>query len=124
MLVVLKIVNIHVNGKVYKKWFIGRVPPSSFEYEQLNGFYSPQRAKYICDKDLQCGGFTFKGAKNGSITKVEIYFFHFISDLAGYLTTEIQYPHWTTYIVGTRDYVVISGSYVAESGEGGVVRNE
>ena len=93
----------------------------------LNGFYSPQRAKYVCERDLQCGGFTFKGARNISIPKVEIYFFHYISDQASYLNTEIECPHWTTYIVGTRYYIVINGTYVAEYGEAGneySVRNE
>ena len=123
-LFVLTTAHIQVGGKVYKSWFIGRVPPSSFEYEQLNGFYSPKRAKYLCERDFQCGGFTFKGTTNNSTNKVEIYFFHFISDQASYLTTEIQYPHWTTYIDGNKDYIVIKGSYDADSGELGVIHNE
>ena len=104
---------IFVTGKAYPTWFVGRVPPTSFEYDALNGFYSPQEAKYVCDNDLQCGGFTFKGTRSTPVSKVEVYFFHFISDQASYLTTEIQYPHWTSYIVGKRDYVVLNGRYAS-----------
>ena len=111
--------------KTHRKWFIGRVPPSSFEYPKLNGFYSPKQAKYICEKDLQCGGFTFKGALNATYFVPEIYFFHFINETANYLTTEIKYPHWTTYLVGSRDYVVISGTYSSDkNSEGESVHKE
>ena len=112
---------IHVQGKPYKSWYIGRVPPSSFEYDQLNGFYYPKRAKYVCDRDLQCGGFTFKGTLNDSTNEVETYFFHYVN--IKYLTTEIQYPHWTTYIDGTKGYVVIKGIYITESGSQGVIQH-
>ena len=94
-----------------KKWFIGRVPPSSFEYPEINDFYTPKRAKDICEKNLQCAGFTFKGTKTVLDVIPEIYFFHYINESSNSLTTEIKYPHWTTYIVGSRDYIVISGSY-------------
>ena len=102
------------SNKTRRKWFVGRVPPSYFEYPKLNGFYSPKQAKYICERDLQCGGFTFKGTKNGTYFVPEMYFFHFINQNADYLTTEIKYPHWTTYVVGSRDYVVIRGKYDLE----------
>ena len=49
--------------KPRKSWFVGRTPPSSFEYSKLNGFYSPKEAKNLCERDIQCGGFTFKGTK-------------------------------------------------------------
>ena len=115
---------MYAMGKVYRSWFIGRVPPRSFEYDTLNGFYSPQKAKYICDSDLQCGGFTFKGTRSTVVPEVEVYFFHFISDKASYLTTEIHYPHWTTYIVGTRDYVVINGRYDSYTGKNIKISNK
>ena len=94
-----------------KRWFIGRTPPSSLEYSKINGFYSPKQAKSICEKDLQCGGFTFKGSKKIMHSIPEVYFFHYINETSSYLTTEIKYPHWTSYIVGSRDYIAVSGSY-------------
>ena len=94
-----------------KRWFGGRTPPSSFEYPSINGFYSPKQAQIICERDIQCGGFTFKGAKNVRDIVPEVYFFHFIHETSNYLTTEIEHPHWTSYIVGSRDYIIISGIF-------------
>ena len=94
-----------------KHWFIGRTPPSIFEYPRINGFYTPKQAQSICEKDQQCGGFTFKGSKKIKHTIPEVYFFHFINESSTYLTTEIRYPHWTTYIIRSRDHIVVSGSY-------------
>ena len=98
------------NAKNSKKWHIGRVPPGRFEYDGINGFFTPQRAKSICESDIQCGGFTFKGSKNITNKKSEVYFFHFVSDQIVSLNEYIKYPHWTTYI-SLRDYVVIAGQY-------------
>lgn len=100
---------INITGR--RKWFVGRVPPSSFEYPKLNGEYLPKHAQRLCERDLQCGGFTFKGTQNETSFVPEIYFFHFVNESARYLTTDIKYPHWTTYVVGSRNYVVISGKY-------------
>ena len=94
-----------------KRWFIGRTPPSIFEYSRINGFYSPKQAQVICEGDIQCGGFTFKGTKGVTDIVPEVYFFHFIDERSNYLTPEIQNSHWTSYIVGSRDHIVISGSY-------------
>ena len=99
-----------------KRWFIGRVPPNQYvEYSSLNGFYSPKSAKLICETDLQCAGFTFKGTRRISNVVPEVYFFHYISENSKYLTTDITYPHWTTYIVGSRSYVAIKGTYQTDS---------
>ena len=111
ILIAFEINRIFVTGKGHTSWFVGRVPPRRFEYDALNGFYSPQQAKCVCDNDIQCGGFTFKGTRSTSVSEVEVYFFHFISDQARYLTTEIEYPHWTSYIVRKRAYVVLNGRY-------------
>ena len=92
----------------YKKWHIGRVPPSRFEYDKINGHYSIKHAKEVCENDLQCGGFTFKGTKHDKL-KRSIYFFHFINFEYEYM----KYPHWTTYIPD-RSYVVLSGKYLSE----------
>ena len=100
-----------LNMKRHRSWYVGRVPPSRFEYEKLNGYYTPLKAQNSCENDLKCGGFTFKGTKNHSDIEVEVYFFHFVSDDDNSLNEYIQYPHWTTYIVGSREYVVIVGTY-------------
>ena len=98
-----------------QEWFIGRVPPTRFEYSKLNGFYTPKKALELCEKDLQCGGFTFKGAKTILTNKVEIYFFHIIKQDSASLALYKRYPQWSTYIVSYRDYVVLVGKYAVES---------
>ena len=100
--------------KPRKSWFVGRTPPSSFEYSKLNGFYTPKEAKNLCEQDIQCGGFTFKGTKTIKYIVPEVYFFHYINEKSDYLTENIKYPHWTTYIVGSRDYIVINGELKSE----------
>ena len=95
-----------------KGWHAGRVPPSRFEFEKLNGFYTPNKAKKRCEKDLQCGGFTFKGAKE-SLGKKEIYFFRFVPNDQNSLGDYLKYPHWSTYIVSSRDYVIVFGSHIS-----------
>ena len=100
--------------KPRKSWFVGRTPPSSFEYSKLNGFFSPKEAKNLCEQDIQCGGFTFKGTKRIKYIIPEVYFFHYIDEKSDYLTENIKYPHWTTYIVGSRDYIVINGEIKSE----------
>ena len=101
---------VSVMGKVSKMWYIGRAPPGRFEYDKINGFFTPQKAKSTCESDIQCGGFTFKGSKNITNHKREVYFFHFVSEQVSSLKEYIKYPHWTTYI-SRRDYIVISGQY-------------
>ena len=98
------------------RWLFGRTPPSIFEYSGINGFYSPKQAQSICEADLQCGGFTFKGSKKIKYTIPEVYFFHFINESSSYLTNDIKYPHWTSYIIGSRDHIVVSGSYPQPKG--------
>ena len=115
--VLIILIQIHFSIKMIegksKRWYIGRTPPSSFEYSRINGFYSPKEAQAICEGDLQCGGFTFKGSKRIVHVIPEIYFFRFINESSSYLTTEIKHPHWTSYIVRSRDHILVSGSYAA-----------
>ena len=92
-------------------WIVGRIPPSKFEYEKLNGFYSEEKAMVLCENDLQCGGFTFKGRIKSKEIR-EVYFFHFIHVEASSLEEYRKYPHWTSYIVGSRDCIVLSGHYL------------
>ena len=105
----------HLSSDQYKdkSWHVGRVPPSKFEYGKLNGFYSAEMAQKICNSDIRCGGFTFKGTKTNGGVK-EIYFFHVVYDDTSSLQEYIKYPHWTTYIVTSRDYIVLPGEYFGE----------
>ena len=105
------IIIVSVNAKLSGKWHIGRVPPGCFEYDKINGLFTPEKAEIICKTDIQCGGFTFKGCKDITNHKAEVYFFHFISDGILSLMEYTKYPHWTTYII-LRDYFVTSGQYV------------
>jgi hypothetical protein len=43
------------------KFIAGRIPPGGFEYSDLNGMYRPREAAKLCEKNLACAGFTFKG---------------------------------------------------------------
>ena len=105
----------HISSDQYKhkSWHVGRVPPSKFEYGKLNGFYSAEMAQTLCDSDIRCGGFTFKGTKTNVGVK-EIYFFHVVYEDTSSLQEYIKYPHWTTYIVTSRDYIVLPGEYFGE----------
>ena len=108
LIVVVKI--IHLHGSIHQKWNVGRVPPSSFEYAKINGHFTPTEAMNICEDDLQCGGFTFKGTKEHS-DEVDVYFFHYVNGDEQSLREYMEYPHWTTYIVGSRNYIIIPGHY-------------
>ena len=110
LLYVLGILNGSALGKLSNTWHIGRVPPGRFEYERINGFFTPHVAKRICRNDIQCGGFTFKGSRNIKKRKTKVYFFHYVIDDTVSLTEYMKFPHWTTYIT-SRDFIVISGQY-------------
>ena len=97
-----------------QNWYVGRVPPSQYEYPDINGYFTPLDAKNICEDDLQCGGFTFKGTKE-HLDEREVYFFHFVREDEQSLSEYMEYPHWTTYIVGSRNYVMIPGQYIGRS---------
>ena len=92
-------------------WIVGRIPPSKFEYEILNGEMTEEKAIVLCENDLQCGGFTFKGTRRNREIR-EVYFFHFIHDETSSLEDYRKYPHWTSYIVASRDCIVLSGHYL------------
>ena len=123
ILLILFIWLYFVNAVSAKGWYVGRVPPSRFEYEKLNGFYTNKQAKRLCEYDIQCNGFTFKGAKE-SRGKKEMYFFRFVPDSLISFRNYLKYPHWTTYIVTSRDYVIVFGRYTSalRQAVGGKVR--
>ena len=115
LIVLLNLKFISMNGLVDKKWYVGRVPPLHFEYPDINGYFTPINAMHICEDDLQCGGFTFKGSKEHEDER-EIYFFHFVRDDEQSLREYMEYPHWTTFIAGLRNYVMIPGHYLQSFG--------
>ena len=42
--------------------FVGKlISTQCIEYEALNGLMTPKKAKKLCDEDLACAGFTYKG---------------------------------------------------------------
>ena len=104
-----KLVTSLYNEVGYNTWYIGRAPPSKFEYDKINGYYSPDQDKTICENDIQCGGFTFKGTRKSSERK-HIYFFHYINYED---EKNLRYPHWTIY-VPSRKYIVIIGKYLPD----------
>ena len=115
VIIVLNIKVISAERLVDKNWYVGRVPPLHFEYPYINGYFTPLNAMHICENDLQCGGFTFKGSKEHEDER-EIYFFHFVRDDEQSLREYMEYPHWTTFIAGSRNYVMISGHYLQSFG--------
>ena len=56
------------NSKAHKKrpsssTFVGKyISTQCIEYEALNGWMTPKTAKRLCDEDLACAGFTYKGS--------------------------------------------------------------
>ena len=73
----LFILFVHIivtNGRFYA----GRIKPNRFEYPKHNGWMLPRDAKSICESDLSCGGFTFKGSYKTEHLPMEVYFFHFV----------------------------------------------
>ena len=111
----LQLSNTTMSGFIRNEsWLVGRIPPSKFEYDELNGFYSPYKAKLLCENDVKCGGFTFKGSRKDKQIR-EVYFFHFIHDETSSLEDYRKYPHWTSYIVASRDCIFLSGHYLTNT---------
>lgn len=94
-------------------FYPGRVPPTKFEYPKYNGWMIPSKAVELCEEDLACGGFTFKGAFSIDHTPVEVYFFHFIKDLDDKLD---NFNHWSTYRVSRRKYAILQGFNIETKG--------
>lgn len=103
------------NGKT--KFIFGRIPPGSFEYEELNGFFSPKKAVQICEGDPACGGFTFKGTPNLSKRKYEIYFFHFVPSDVFEDKSKVQYYYWTSYLVKNRTFSKLQNFRIRHNSE-------
>ena len=60
-------------------FIVGRINPNpAFELSRLNGFFKPDEAAELCEKTLECSGFTFLGSK-GASQKFRIKYFRFVS---------------------------------------------
>lgn len=82
------------------KFLFGRVPPGQFEYSELNGEYSPKEAARVCEANLACGGFTFKGPPNSPKKEFEMFFFHYVRpEVFEKRFSEEQSFHWSSYVV-------------------------
>ncbi len=102
------------------KFIAGRIPPGSFEYNQLNGFYTPKKAVQVCESDPACAGFTFKGTSNLPKLKYEVYFFHFVPFHIFEETSSSpvqQYYHWTSYVVQKRTFSRLENFKIIQNSE-------
>jgi hypothetical protein len=81
-------------GEIIRGFYGGRIPPGKFEYPKHNGWLLPKNAVKICENDLACGGFTFRGAFKVDFQLVEVYFFHFVQVPS---ESEVNYYHWSSY---------------------------
>ena len=82
------------------KFLFVRVPPGQFEYSELNGEYSPKEAARVCEANLACGGFTFKGPPNSPKKEFEMFFFHYVRpEVFEKRFSEEQSFHWSSYVV-------------------------
>lgn len=96
--------------KNYSNFYRGRIPPGSFEYVKLNGFYKPKDAVKVCEQDLACAGFTFKGTPFLKKLEFEVYFFHYFPHrfFEKRPLNVSQYNHWTSYKVTQRNFVKLT----------------
>ena len=114
-----------LSKKVLKKtdkkqnFLYGRIPPGSFEYPVLNGYYSPKEAAKVCEADTACGGFTFKGVVNSPKNEFEVYFFHYIpKEIFDINNGQAQFFHWTSYIAKTRNFTELKNFQIRDPQSG------
>ena len=138
-----------LSPKAFGRFRAGRIRPGRFEYPELNGWMLVDTAVEICESDMACAGFTFKGPFKAKDTTFEMYFFHVVKMDEGvafrdfvvrfsYLTLkfpylikllaripkEEKYFHWSTYQV-QRNYVEIPSMRINENLKGSIeITNE
>lgn len=98
-------------------FLVGQIPLGRFEYPGLDGILKPVQAQIICENDLECAGFTFKGAKTGLDIPHPIIFFRYVSDKTFSEIGTSNNPKtflWTSYRV-KRAFVIVAGSKFPES---------
>ena len=72
---VLILIVIFMVSEIFTDFYAGRIKPGKYEYPKLNGWMLVEEAKQLCEKDLACGGFTFKGSYKTLTRPMEMYFF-------------------------------------------------
>ncbi|XP_023337022.1 uncharacterized protein LOC111708023 isoform X2 [Eurytemora carolleeae] len=90
----------------YSGFYTGRIKEGMFEYSDLNGLMTAEEGATLCEEDLQCAGFTFRGVYSVDVPH-ELYFFHYVSTIH----FSQKNPHfwgWTSYRVN-RDYILMRG---------------
>ena len=84
----------------------GRLNPDpALELSRINGFYTPEEASTLCEKNLECAGFTFRGSKNVG-QKFRTYFFRFVGQKSFEDAKRAGNWIWTSYRV-RRPFVAI-----------------
>ena len=79
---------------LYREFVVGRLSEGQYEYSKLNGWMTPQRAKKRCDRDVKCGGFTYKGfITNDPTQEFRVFFFHLVLNFED----DIEVWNWVTY---------------------------
>ena len=93
IMAVLLLILLHLPA-CFLEFHIGRLREGQFEYPRLNGWMTPYRAKRRCDRDQQCGGFTYKGFITlDSSQEFNIFFFHLLLNFED----GAESWHWVTY---------------------------
>ena len=49
-----------IAGEKLPGFKVGRIYEGQFELAELNGWMTPLEARSLCEKHLQCAGFTYK----------------------------------------------------------------
>jgi hypothetical protein len=93
-------------------YFVGRILPETFEYKGLNQepWMTPNEAARICENDLKCAGFTFRGSTELLDLPTNI---HFVHHFPKYLLDEPEgySAYWVSYRA-KRPFVVLKGWYL------------
>ena len=93
-------------------FIVGRLNPEhGLELSQFNGYYSPDEASAFCERNIECAGFTFRGAK-GVSQKFRVKFFRFVSPKTFEDAKKGGNWIWTSYRV-KRSFVAIFHRQIA-----------
>ena len=90
-------------------YFVGRILPEALEYRELskNNWMTPNEAANVCEEDIRCGGFTFRGSLDVLDLPANVYFVHhFRVDMLDQL--QEYSANWVSYRA-KRPFVVFKG---------------